>query len=271
MASNISLIRESERAHYIMQLSSYFSELTDRPGVRYAYTHRLQDIWYNQAYDITWEKDDIDELVLDVEKFLKEHDRLPCFYLTPATEPNNLGKLLEEKGYGKFEDEAWMFFDFNVYNEIKDKLNNITISEISVNNLDVFSDIYRKGLPGPEVEKYIDAVVDGFCYKPPLVDIWYYIAYYSNEPAGMISLLKVGKYAGVYAVATIEKYQKKGIATALNSHVVKIAKQVGAEHIFLQTVVGEESEEIFGKMGYKTIYVREGYTTKEAISDLEHG
>lgn len=272
MTINVSLIRSSERAHYIMQLASYFSELTDLPGVRFAYTHRLKDIWYNQAYDIEWHSKDIIPLKSIIEEYCSKRDRLPCIYLTPAVKPADLGKRLEEIGYGKFEEETWMFYDFKENSKPYIMPTEISVVEVkSAKEFEMFAGVYRKGLPGPEVEKYIQAVADGLRYIPPLVNIWYFVAKYSDEPAGMLSLLTVGEYAGIYAVATIEKFRGKGVCKALTLHAGRVAERAGSKHMFLQTVVGGDSEIVFRKLGYETLYVREGYTTKDVIAKLQHG
>ena len=101
------LIRECERAHYFMQLSSYFSELTDLPFVSFAYTKYVTDTWYNQAYNINYTALDFtqakfEEILKTCESFLSERNREACFYLTPATLPSNFGQLLEKQGYGIF-------------------------------------------------------------------------------------------------------------------------------------------------------------------------
>jgi GNAT superfamily N-acetyltransferase len=272
MNINNTLIRESERSHYIMQLSSYFSELTDLPGVRFSYTHLFTDIWYNQAYDINWNSEDFDQLIRTIEGYCKNRDRLPCIYLTPASKPDKIQEFLKERDYDKFENEAWMFYDFAENKKPYAMPKEITINEVqSDKDLEVFSEVYRQGLPGPEVEKYIQATIDGLRNKPPLVDIRYFVASYEGEPASMLSLLKIGHYAGIYAVATVEKFQQKGMARALNRHAATLAKDMGAKYMFLQTVVGEDSETVFKKLGYQTWYEREGFTTKEVISSLEHG
>jgi GNAT superfamily N-acetyltransferase len=272
MNTNKELIRNSERAHYIMQLCSYFNELSDFEGMRYAYTSLLSDIWYNQAYDIITTESKFDSLLQKIIETCKSKDRLPCIYLSPVSEPSNIRELLEKRNFGKFEDESWMFYNFSKFPTNGQKSSDISIKLVeNDNDKEIFADIYRKGLPGPEVEKYIQATMIGLENKPPLVDIWYMNAFYKNKPAGMLSLLKIGEYAGVYAVATIEEFQNKGVAKALSEFAAEIAKQNEVKHLFLQTVSGEESEEIFKKLGYETLYVRDGYTTNDVISKLMHG
>lgn len=265
------LIRTAERSHYIMQLSSYFTELTDLPGIRFAYTNKLSDAWYNQAYDFRCKSDECDVTINRMEKYFSSRDRLPIVYLTEASSPKEIGELLKGKGYASFDQEAWMFYDFN--QPIITNTNN-SIDIINVNNeeeLSLFAEVYRKGLPGPEVEKYIESVVDGFRSMPPLVSINYFLAYMQGQPAGMASVLNHGVFAGVYAVATIPEFQRQGCAKALTSKVIETARSKGAQHIFLQTGAGDESEVTFNKLGFRTEFVREGFTHEEAIDGMEHG
>lgn len=265
-------IRASERAHYIMQLASYFTELTDEAGVRFAYTNRLSDIWYNQAYDIDCNEDEFSSLMTRIETYFQRRERTPCIYLSPATTPPNASDLLGNRDYAQFESEAWMFYDLGQLKSDYVQPASISISEVTwERDFEMFADIYRRGLPGPEVEKYIDATREGQRYKPSLVDIRYFVGKYEGEPAGMISLLQIGRYAGVYAVATVEEFKKKGLARALNMHVCREAAANGADTIFLQTVSGEHAETVFQRLGYSTLYLRDGYTTRSAVEGLQHG
>lgn len=264
------LIRAAERAHYIMQLSSYFTELTDSLGVRFAYTCRLSDAWYNQAYDLHCESAECDVTVDRVEQYFSTKERLPSIYITPASSPKDIKEVLERRGYARFDQEAWMFYDQS--KPFSDANRSVEITNVrSQSDLLVFSDVYRRGLPGPEVGKYIQSVIEGFKSNPPLVSIWYFLAYIKGEPAGMASLLHHGSFAGVYAVATVPEHRREGCAKALTSRLIETARSAGAEHIFLQTGAGDEGEATFERLGFKTAFVRDGYTRADAISDMQHG
>lgn len=269
---DVATVRQTERAHYLMQLGSYFSELADRPGVRFATTHKFADTWYNQAYDVACTEDEAAGVILTVTEYLQKRHRLPCIYLTPAVTPPSFAKILEESGFGEFEREAWMFYDFAENTRPSDGPKSLSIRPVSSReDLEAFAYVYRDGFPGPEVEDYIAAAIDGFRRQSPLVDIFFCLAYCEGEPAGIISRYRLGKYAGVYDVATVEKFRTRGVARALTRHVGRQAKDLGCECVFLQTVVGDVGEKAFAKLGYETRYVRHGYTTKEAIATLDHG
>ncbi len=271
MGLDLAIVRNVERAHYLMQLSAYFSELTDIAGVRFAYTNKLDDVWYNQAYDINFDGTRVDDLIETVESYFSRRDRRPCLYTSPTSKPAELTDLLQAKGYGKFDDEAWMFYDFSLRDN-RPLHRDISISEVR-DEIDVamFAEIYREGLPGPAIESYIDAAIEGLRYRPPLVSISYFTCTYQERPAGIACLHRIGHYAGLYAVATIPAFQQKGVARALINHISQLAKHEDVKFLFLQTGAGEESEQIFEKLGFKTRFIREGFTRNDTISTLQHG
>ena len=268
------LIRECERAHYFMQLSSYFSELTDLPFVSFAYTKYVTDSWYNQAYNINYMADDFsqehfDQILKLSEDYLSERNRETCFYITPATLPSNFGQLLEKQDFGVFDEEAWMFFDrTNLPLTIN---HNVVVKEITNESLSTFMEVYSRTLPGPEVDGYIKCVVNGFISQPPMVDIKYYVAIVDEKPVGMLSLLCFSKFAGLYAVAVDKDYQKQGVCKALVSKAIEYTQKHKIEHIFLQTGNGADSQTAFEKIGFVTEFIRIGYAPQSVINDMQHG
>lgn len=261
MSINNEFIKETVRAHYIMQLGIYISELTDITGMRLSYTHRFNSIWYNSAYDVQIEADQVDELINTVETYMTSRNRLPCIYVSPATKPSNLGKLLEMRGYKKTEVEAWMFYDFGQYSKFYAQPPQIKIVAAQTEiDFDIFANIYRQTLPSPEVDLQIQACVDGFHYKSPMVDVDYFVATYEGEPAGMLSSLTIGQYNCLYSGATIKKFQGRGIMRSLMHHAASLAIQKGVKYLFLQTLAKTRAETVFEKFGFLTLYARECYT-----------
>lgn len=275
---NKQIIRECERAHYLMQLSSYFSELTDLPGISFAYTNLVTDTWYNQAYGIheivdkglTVSNDCL--LSLSKEYFLT-HKRKICFYIIPETAPSNFDKFLERNGFVSFDEEAWMFFDFTksltLVNECS--ANDVQVKEVTDSDLELFKEVYSQVLPGPEVKEYIQCVTNGYLSHPPIVSIKYFLAFINKKAVGMLSLLTLGKYSGIYAIAVDQDYQRKGVCKALISKAIAESKENGTEYLFLQTGNGEDSQKAFESLGFVTEFIRYGYVDEAVSEDLQHG
>lgn len=259
MNINHEFIKETVRAHYILQLGTHISELTDVSGIRFCYTCHFTNYWCNHAYGIEIEPSQVDELISKVESYASKKDREPCIYVSPATKPSNLGGLLEARGYEKAETEAWMFYDFSQHAKPYVRPAEITILDVQTDaDFELYADIRRGALPYSEVEFQIQACLDGFKYQAPMVNVTYLVASYNGEPAGIVSLLRLGEYAELYTGATIDRYQKKGVIRALFYEAKSILTKNGVKNIFFQTIV-PESEAAFKKLGYSTLYIRECY------------
>ena len=272
---NKEVIKCCERAHYFMQLSSYFTELMDLPGVSFAYTNLVSDTWYNQAYNIqdlsSTELAESNESILSKSrKYFEDHNRELCFYLTPATTPTNFKEFLKNHGFTEFDKEAWMFYNFSK-EDLLSTNPRIKIKDITDTELDLFSEVYCNTLPGPEVAAYVQCVKNGFLSRPPFININYFVAFYDEKPVGMLSLLIFGKYAGLYAVAVDEGYQNMGICKALVAKSVDICRKQDIEYLFLQTGNGEDSQVAFEHLNFETKFVRIGYIQESALKNIQHG
>ncbi len=262
MNINHKFIKETVRAHYILQLGTYVSELTDVPGIKYCYTRHFTNYWYNHAYGIEIEASQVDELISKVEAHARKRDRQPCIYVSPATKPSNLGELLVARGYEKAEQESWMFCDFSEHAESYVRPAEITILDVQTEaEFELYADIHRRALPYAEVEFQIEACRHGFKYKAPMLNVHYLVASYNGEPAAILSLLTLGEYAELYTGGTLDRYQNKGLMRALFDKVESILRKNGVKKAFFQTIV-PEAERAFKKLDYSTLYIRECYTPK---------
>ena len=258
-------IKALEQLHYTMQLGGYFTELKHIPGADCAFTTRFTDVWYNQAYNID-NTANPRETLESIENYFRERDRHSCVYTSVATNKSFVSEL-EKQGYGVFEEESWMFAP--VINEGSDK-SDFKISAV-IETYEDFATVYRLGLPGPEVEDYIEAAIHIHKNTPEGIQIDYLIAYQDNQPVGMLGLHLTNQIGGVYAVATVPEFRGKGVANALNSEAHKLAQAANCTHLMLQTVSGETSEKVFKKMGYQTEFIRTGYVPAKVAKSLTHG
>lgn len=271
MTLSKSITRSSERAHYLMQLGTYFTDLVDLEGVKFAFTKKLADIWYNQAYDFMFEPEGIDKAIKAVEEIHHEQDRVPCFYVHPYCTPSNLGQILRSQDYAVADEELWMFFrgEPERLPEVSSPVGITTVRDRET--LDKFTHVYRLGLPGPEVEMYIQSIVDSYYYQASAAPITHYVAEYDHQPAAMMSVHLLGDYAGVYNIATVPEFRRRGLAGMLLRRLVLDAQKAGAKHIFLQTEGEGVGKKVFERMGFRTEYVRMAYVPKEEAGDLTHG
>ncbi|MEO9875147.1 MAG: GNAT family N-acetyltransferase [Anderseniella sp.] len=259
-----------ERAHYFAQLGSYFDNLIDEASIRYAFSSSLQDIWYNQAYGFSKPIDDVKGIIDKVREKSESFRKDPCLYIIDDLVSDKLAQQLGDAGFLEFENELWMAktelsSDVPQVNEFR------VVSISSENEIEDFKKVYRKGLPGGEVETYINCALNHILHPPALMEVNYLVAYSGDKAVGMYGLICFETYSAAYAVATIPGFQRRGVFSALSATAERMAVESGARILFLQTVQGELGEKAFRSEGYEDAFSRLGFAPKEIVEGLTHG
>lgn len=262
-------IRDSERAHYLVQVGTYFTQLTDKYGEGYAfklaYTEYVNDIYYNQAYGIVCNEDVmLANIVKIIEDYFSNLNRIPCIYTTPATHPSSINKQLVKLGYIKADEESWMYLKEPTLNRIPSNLEIKTIS--SEDDLESFSKVFYETMGGAEgfdVDRFIKEIMISHRNPPGARIVLHLLASVNDEPVGIASGFLIGKYCGIYNVGTLTRFRGQGIGSNLCFKLTQMSKELGARMWFLQTIKGGDAEIAFKRMGYITEYIREGYVPTE--------
>ena len=85
-------------------------------------------------------------------------------------------------------------------------------------------------------------------FKP---DHHFYTAFLDGEPAGVTYTFFHNNFMGIYSVATIERFRKKGVSMSLMKTVVEDGLKAGVREVTLQTMAGSYAESFYGKLGFE--------------------
>ncbi len=83
-----------------------------------------------------------------------------------------------------------------------------------------------------------------------------YVGYVSGEPAAASALLVTGTAAGVYWVATAEKFRRRGLGEAMTWHAIRKGAKAGCRLAVLQP--SDMGRPIYERMGFRVV---SGYKT----------
>jgi GNAT superfamily N-acetyltransferase len=125
----------------------------------------------------------------------------------------------------------------------------------SLADFEVFSWVQARGF-NPDDEKY--AVWHPWLRQANMhnlgnPDQYFYVASL-GEPVGTALLLVHEGIGGIYAVATLEAFRKKGIGTALLKRAILDARERGCHTITLQVAQGSYAETFYQKLGFGTVF-----------------
>lgn len=82
----------------------------------------------------------------------------------------------------------------------------------------------------------------------------FYIAYENEKPVGVTLCIYYKNIAGIYAVATLPKYRKKGISTILIQRAVDDAIKNNIATITLQTFTESYAHSFYKKLGFEDVF-----------------
>lgn len=81
------------------------------------------------------------------------------------------------------------------------------------------------------------------------------LAEVDGVPVGVASLVRTGdKIAGIYSVATLAEFRRRGVATALSLRCIEAYQETDDEVLTLQVVHGSDAQRLYEKLGFETSY-----------------
>ncbi|MBZ0201802.1 MAG: GNAT family N-acetyltransferase [Ignavibacteria bacterium] len=82
----------------------------------------------------------------------------------------------------------------------------------------------------------------------------FYTAYEHGKPVGVCLRIIHDNCAGIYAVATLPEFRKKGISTAVMSHALKEARKTGIDTITLKVATDSYAHLFYRKLGFIDVF-----------------
>lgn len=174
--------------------------------------------------------------------------------LTPIAKLNDL----ELNGLDLLEEAPGMYFDLS--KSLPAIQTNFKIEEADENNdLATWIEPLNEGFPGDD---------SGVCYRKLNADLLnksekklrHFIAYFDNEVAAAATLFLSEDSVMLHNLATKHKFKKRGLGKALALHRMKIAKNLGYKHCFLDA--SEEGYQLHRKLGLKVYCITKAYQLK---------
>ena len=170
----------------------------------------------------------MDERISEALDFFSTRNTTTHWSISPATRPADLATYLQTRGFVKVGRDINMALDLHIMNEGMPFHTELVIKEIAdLETLKIQRDISMCGFDSTSevAQTYHDNyVADGFGKGKP----WHhYIAWLSDTPVGIASLLLHAGIAGIYGVTTLPEARKQGIGAALTRYVMQEARALG--------------------------------------------
>lgn len=155
----------------------------------------------------------------------------------------------------KISDLTYMIANSSIINEWK--VNNSVETKKISSDLDLDLDLFSK------------VQSRGFCETSEIYNKWFpflrkknfegalfnnqhfFIAYISNVAVGSCLIIDSDNAYGIYAVATLPEYRKKGIATSVMKAALEYCINIKDQNLTLQTIKDSNAEKLYLRLGFK--------------------
>ena len=187
----------------------------------------------------------------------------PSAYLTPASRPPGLRRALLARGYRSEYRQTVMAHDLDLG------------SEGPGGGAPVPAGLTVALTTGPAAyQAWCQTFLGGFEVARDMHGVMYEMNLRSLRQPGVTGLLGLlngrpvattclyvaGDTAGLYAVSTLPRARRKGVAGALVRQALAMAKAQGATLAILQTATGGDPERLYRSLGFKELFVAEVLT-----------
>lgn len=167
------------------------------------------------------------------------------WWVTPNSQPPNLGELLTAHGITHAYDSAGMTADLARIAPVP----RVDIRRVRNDaEMDVFGDVLTTVFERPKSDAALWRIAYGQCgYDDP--SPWaHFIAWDDETPAATASVLLCGEVAGIYLVGTLAEARGKGLGTAVTLAAMHHGRERGARVAALQSSAMGES--VYRAMGF---------------------
>ncbi len=262
-ADGVERIAELEWANYaataVVARSTPGLELTLRPDVILSRSEVFPTPDTNHACLLRATSPDIDALIDEVVAYYRARDLPPTIFVSPACTPPDLAARLLARGFSRHEGaEAWMVLDDIWAIELPRPSPQIEVREIeaaeALTAAQMFMTAFEMPLDMAPLMAQLIAPSVG------LAGVHHYLAFSDGEPVGTCSLICYQTFGVLGSAGVVPSQRGSGTATNLTVRAVLDARQDGVRTLMLQTAAGTLLERFLRISGFKTAFIRVGYT-----------
>lgn len=219
-----------------------------------AFTHdRVKIDFVHRVVQVEVDDSRADGLIDDALHLFKAKRFACAFTLSPLDRPAALAKRLEQRGFARGMQASAMIY------------------EPSAGPSSMPSIVQAETSEAEEYEMWSDVMCQSFGFPPALGEIGRsvlvapevrrYLARVDGVPAGTAVLYSQFGMGYIDLVGTLSRHRRKGIASALVAQATIDSAALGNRWTSLETTTGTAPEHLYKRLGFRTVYHRQRYTS----------
>ena len=240
-------IARAERAHYSLQSALFIRERRDLSGASLFSAGEIPDPEWNHAGLVTLDPAALAETLDLAREFFHARGLPAAFAVSPASEPPDLEARLADHGFAPCFRHTWHFLSGHFLSgsdpdpvELPGGFDvRVVESEGEMRDfVDVFERVYAVDLETGEPDEatgYGQALLRSFREGRPGLRVVHHLATSADEPAGVATSIHGESASGLYNLAVLPGFRRRGLGGALVRRRAADALALGRKTVFLQT------------------------------------
>ncbi len=261
---------------------AYFSLLAQTPPVEGAavlINPECPALLINRAMSLRFPPDNLGTDLARLEAPFLRHRIPPSVYLTPASAPSGLRRVLMARGYRTEYRQTVMVYDLGEGGAATvgwagaAGREGPAVQAPAAGPASAPLQVLEAGRP-VEYDAWCRVFLEGFEVPPDMHAVMYemnlrslrhpqvtgLLGVVDGEPVATTCLFVEGDTAGLYAVSTIPKARRRGVAGAMVRRALDLARAQGVTLAVLQTGTGGDPERLYRTLGFRDLFVAEVMT-----------
>jgi GNAT superfamily N-acetyltransferase len=201
----------------------------------------------NSVLPDAWETNvSVDQVVDYIIEMYNERNAAPAFKISPASQPDGLDELLEEKG---FEKRMITQVQTAPIEEVSchSPKHPVDLFKVTKESLDILMYKSERKKKANDVRREIIHRIDG---AKNIARVMIH-----GNIAGVGLGVVVNKWLGFFSIRTLSDYRRRGVAWSVSCALAMWGEDQGAEHAFLQVEADNDSAlGLYESMGFKKMY-----------------
>lgn len=141
---------------------------------------------------------------------------------------------------------------------IEDDKHKIQVTEIDLDSLPVWIDVFCKSFDAWDWKSEVEKVVKSH-FKELTLLVSYTKDSYAKIPSGCVALFNRYNLMGLYCLGTVANFRGQGVAKKIIKISLKLARQKDLDFLFLQTFSKEGLLQFYKRMGLRIVYKKRIY------------
>ena len=222
-------------------------------GGALAFSYDLKMVFFHRVVQVDVENTRVDELIDDALHHFLQKDFDCVFTLSPLDRPNDFGKRLLRRGFKQGLLASAMVYDHHPISPAP--ISPVAeITKIDQDHFEIWSDLMCRNFDFPL------AMVEAGRSWSTEPDLEHYIASTNGTAVGTALLYSQNGMGYIDLVGTLPEFRRRGIASGLVLRAIADPQAAGNRWTALEAETGTYAEQLYERLGFRTIYHRYRYT-----------